>query len=350
MGHIFLGHGGLLKSDVVNANGFETVAVPPGTTLQFYSDFGQTLMLSTKMLDLWSKLQAPWPPLDSSNVTYNLSLSTLAKDMGDVYLHGFINSQEWANGHQVHLPGIDLPEKVMLCTGQPDCPTDPRPEHNRAHRCGGILAQFTGDLFWLACTSFGSLTPDTAAVLLAARGEAPADVHPGVNPDDPIENALTYLRDDNTTFKQQQIMKWFYTDLSQADRDVLLRDGRIAEWAVAHPDQDPTASAGNHLIAQARKYLRNAEVDEAWEWLSQTLTEDDRNTLQTDPECRAWIERHPLETGGEESLIEMARGFAASDPETFLIWYESKDDETKEIFNSDEELAAIIRRLRGDQT
>ena len=75
MGIVIFGHGGLSP---IAAKDVEWVALPAGTTLQFYADIGQTLMTSkTTWANYAETLDQPWPPIDSTRVTYNLSLSAL---------------------------------------------------------------------------------------------------------------------------------------------------------------------------------------------------------------------------------------------------------------------------------
>lgn len=184
MGIIFVGHGGL---DVEAAGtSVEICAIPQGTTVQFYSDSGQILRIKPEELEtIWSQLQAPWPALDSTNVTYNL---TLQRHDGWVGLcqGGTIDPANF-NGHQLVVPGFNAPDEVRLCTGTAynigaegqvisgTCPTDPRQiAVGWTHTCNGLLRQYAGQqLFWIACTSVlfaAAGTPEEEAVKAAVGG------------------------------------------------------------------------------------------------------------------------------------------------------------------------------------
>src|SRR3954471_1972453 len=76
MGIVIFGHGGL---DPIATKDMEWVAVPAGTTLQFYADAGQTLLTNAGTWERWSaSMDAPWPAIDSTGVTYNLRLGPLS--------------------------------------------------------------------------------------------------------------------------------------------------------------------------------------------------------------------------------------------------------------------------------
>ena len=191
MGYVLLGHGGLeLRGGY--PDGMGTVAIPSGTTLQCYSDTGQTLVYGAKRLDVWEHLDTPWPPMDSTNVTYNLSLSS-AKELWDEELK---NNPSFA-GHTLIRAGVDgVPDPILLCNGTPTtCPTDPRQvAAGWTHNCDGILGTYKGDLYWVACTVVGG---GDEALLTEARGGTQRDVGLGMDPDDEHdaysrENLLEY--------------------------------------------------------------------------------------------------------------------------------------------------------------
>ncbi|MBK3588893.1 hypothetical protein JHN49_36535 [Streptomyces sp. MBT57] len=132
----------------------EIVAIPAGTTLQFYADSGQDLAYGEAQLARWQQLMPQWEPLRAGNVTYNFCLAPLAPhDVPSAAQHG-----EWFPGHQFITPGdLGAGGKVLLCNGSVEtCPTDPRQvvEEGAVHQCTGLLGTYTGDLFWLACSSF----------------------------------------------------------------------------------------------------------------------------------------------------------------------------------------------------
>jgi hypothetical protein len=168
MGYILLGHGGLDVDPSVTAADMEFVAIPSGTTIQFYADAGQGLRYGSRALDLWEQLSAPWPALDSSRVTYNLCLYS-AKELWDDELQ---NNPQFG-GHTLVRAGVDgYADPLRMCTGtKATCPTDPRDIAGGAtHHCDGILGTLAGDLYWVACTSFENVNADLEA---AALGDEP---------------------------------------------------------------------------------------------------------------------------------------------------------------------------------
>jgi hypothetical protein len=178
MAYIFLGHGALDVDPGVIPQDMEWVAIPPGTTIQFYADTGQGLMYGSADLDVWSQLNTPVAPVDSSNVTYNLALYS-AQELWDEELQ---NDPDFA-GNTLIRAGVDgVADPLLMCTGTRDtCPTDPRQVAEGAvHQCDGILATYTGDLYWLACTK---VIHADKSVVDAARGDAPEEVVIGQDPD-----------------------------------------------------------------------------------------------------------------------------------------------------------------------
>ncbi|RSS79389.1 hypothetical protein [Streptomyces sp. WAC06614] len=180
MGHILLGHGGLLVDPSVLRADMETVAIPRGTSIQFYADTGQLLGYGAEELALWERIRPWWAPLDSRHVTYNLVLES-----SDTYEED-LRDDPWFGGHRLVRPGIgDVPDPVLLCAGTPDtCPT--RPEQVAAgarHRCRGILGRedMVGELHWVACTAVVG-SPHQAVVAAALHGR-PARTMLGEHPD-----------------------------------------------------------------------------------------------------------------------------------------------------------------------
>jgi hypothetical protein len=196
MGIIFAGHGGL---DVEAARTtVEICAIPQGTTLQFYTDSGQKLRVDhDNFATLWSQVTAPWPALDSTGVTYNLTLQRHDKWV-ELCEGGTIDPANF-HGHQLVVPGFNAVDEVQLCTGtaydlSPDgevisgtCPTDPRQiEAGWTHTCDGLLKEYAGqELFWLACTSVLFAEENTAEeeALESAVGERNAIIDLGSDPD-----------------------------------------------------------------------------------------------------------------------------------------------------------------------
>ncbi|HVK26434.1 MAG TPA: hypothetical protein VM677_34220 [Actinokineospora sp.] len=173
------------ESDHRYNEGMGIVAIPPGTTLQFYSDAGQTLRIGN-IEQAFGQLEAPWPVLTSENVTYNLSLTAETE----------ATMTEWArvtadSVHELHTPGKGgLSDPLLLCDGTTDtCPTDPR--DNAAHGCTGLLGLYTGELHWLACT--GMVDPADQAVADIALGDGPSSVFLNNDPDSWDEHTATLL-------------------------------------------------------------------------------------------------------------------------------------------------------------
>lgn len=181
MGYILLGHGDLNVNPSLTPPAMEIVAIPPGTTIQFFADAGQDLCYSSELLDAWEHLEAPWPRLDSSSVTYNLSLESAWE-----YWDEELKNDPQLGGHQLVRAGIgDVPDPIRLCTGTPDtCPTDPRQvAEGWTHTCDGVLgrAEFQGeDLYWLACVPMDMAD---RAVVDAALDGRPRKVVLGDDPD-----------------------------------------------------------------------------------------------------------------------------------------------------------------------
>lgn len=181
MGYILLGHGGLDVDPTLAPEGMEIVAIPQGTTIRFYTDPGQQLVYGSRQLDVWEQLDAPWPPLDSGNVTYNLSLHSA----WDEWPSDLRNDPRFG-GHQLIRAGIgDVPDPIHLCTGTPlTCPTTPaQVAAGQTHTCRGILGlqELQGeDLYWVACTPLDGV--DRAVVDAVLEGR-PARVLLGEDPD-----------------------------------------------------------------------------------------------------------------------------------------------------------------------
>ncbi|RSS80784.1 hypothetical protein [Streptomyces sp. WAC06614] len=192
MGYVLLGHGILDLDPTVTPPDMEIVAVGPNRTIQFSSDTGQSLWYGAAELDGWGQAQAPWPPLDSSNVTYNFALHSAPEEWPEV----LVNDPHFG-GHQLIRPGIgDLPDPLLMCTGtRATCPTDPRQVAEGAvHHCEGVLGRedLQGDLFWLACTAIetdaeetASYHPELGAVVDAVLDGRLTDVPLGGEPDWP---------------------------------------------------------------------------------------------------------------------------------------------------------------------
>lgn len=171
---VILGHGGF---DQVAAGFPGEVLVPPDTTLRFFSDAGQPLLLPAKdgrsdydkVVNVWDHYREQDKPLPARWVTYNFELAP--DDTQEEYDLG--QSLDWgATVVAVPPGGGDL----RLCTGTADtCPTpalnvqqqqfeagtgEAVPEDRWNHHCTGILGQYAGnDIIWMACTGFIRATP-----------------------------------------------------------------------------------------------------------------------------------------------------------------------------------------------
>jgi hypothetical protein len=181
VGYVLLGHGGLHADPAFTPPEMEIVAIPQGTRIQFYCDANQSLTVNAHYFDIWETLQAPWPPLDSSNVTYNLSL----QDAEGQWPESLANDPKFG-GNTLILPGRNgLSKSIRMCTGNPDsCPTSPEQvARGMTHRCGGILAHLQGDLYWLACTNFVKVPPDNQAAADAVIQGKSRSVVLGSDPD-----------------------------------------------------------------------------------------------------------------------------------------------------------------------
>jgi hypothetical protein len=250
MGYVILGHGSIDVSDGDLAApyqpGMGIVAIPPGTTLQCYSDAGQILVTSEGLVNLWSQLTAPWPPMNSDNVTYNLSLGVFEalESLEEVIRWGSLDT----NGHELLVAGVSdlLRDNDLMCTGEVgQCPTDPRLKLQ--HKCDGILKRFAGhDLFWIACTSFalpgqaeatetGYDLAGTREAIAAARS-APIAVW-GANPDDLVGSAKTYIQglsssdvaEGEQAFVVRLLSPLYRWDLTDEQRETLLNDEYLKE-------------------------------------------------------------------------------------------------------------------------
>lgn len=225
MGYVIFGHGGL---DPAGAAKMEICALGAGTTLQFFTDAGQGLIHAPADVVAFETLQRPWDPIDSTGVTYNLSLGPIGPEAQRAYAG--IN---WG-GHTVLTVDDGLGCEPQMCTGdETTCPKDPRMITGtvpgpRAHNCKGILARYAGqELYWVACAVIEGFDAETQAAVEAARGDAPAGVQIGLDPDDPVPTALAYLHDAPGQFEE------YFDALGARERELVLQDPEIAQWNAA---------------------------------------------------------------------------------------------------------------------
>ncbi|MFF4704561.1 putative adhesin [Streptomyces sp. NPDC001288] len=168
VGYVLLGHGGLDVDPAYTRSEMEIVAIPEGTTIQFYCDTNQELIYGARELDVWEKIKAPFPPLRSSDVTYNLTLQS--NETG--WLDELANHPTF-RGCRLFLPGrTGLPAEMHLCTGTPaTCPTTPQQvAGGMTHECDGVLGTVRGALHWVACATV--FFPETDATLERAAAQA----------------------------------------------------------------------------------------------------------------------------------------------------------------------------------
>jgi hypothetical protein len=263
MGTVIFGHGGL---DPVAAKDMEWVAIPADTTLQFYAEAGQTLLTGqTTWAKYAAELTQPWPALDSTRVTYNLRLEALnAQEQKEIDVLGADFP------HTIVMIGRDLPS-AQLCTGDSTtCPSDPRMIAGtvagpREHGCDGLLATYKGqELHWIACTGIDGFGADAQGAVDTARGDAPASVLHGENPDSAVATALGYLRDHPQAFEA-----WF-DSLSDAEQQKLLADPGIAAWSKGRTftttEWAPSDADVQAVAAINQPYVKGLGSDDEGTW------------------------------------------------------------------------------------
>jgi hypothetical protein len=226
MGYVIFGHGGL---DPASTAKMEICALGAGTTLQFFTDAGQSLIHAPADVVAFETLERPWGAIDSTGVTYNLALEGLGQKLLDAYA-----GVNWG-GHTVLTVDTGLGCEPQMCTGdETTCPKDPRMVAGTvpgptAHGCEGILARYAGqELYWVACAVIDGFDEETMAAVRAARGDAPAGVQIGLDPDDPVPTALAFLHDAPDQFED------YFNALDERERELVLRDPEIAEWKATH--------------------------------------------------------------------------------------------------------------------
>jgi hypothetical protein len=211
--YVFLGHGGFNPE---NASYPAEILIPPGTTLRFFSDAGQALVLPAtdgntdylKVVKVWEHFHEEDSPIPARWVTYNFRLKPDDTDEE----RQVAMSLDWG-ADVVTLPAGSAP--LYLCQGTEDtCPTpalnvqqakyddsgdgDPVPDGRWAHGCDGILGQYAGhDLIWVACTSFTFRTPELSPLLTTDySGPGASDVSDWV-PDDAAWDEINRLNQRN---------------------------------------------------------------------------------------------------------------------------------------------------------
>jgi hypothetical protein len=173
--YVIVGHGSFNPE---SSSYLPEVLIPSDTTLQFFSDAGQKLVLPrgdySQVGPMWNQLKDEGYPIQPKGVTYNFKLSP---DTTDEHRES-AKEADWGGASVVFIDA----GQAYLCTGTTDtCPTPALNVEAREnavederwkHHCTGILGQLGGvgnELFWVACTSFTMAMPelpvlDTAAV------------------------------------------------------------------------------------------------------------------------------------------------------------------------------------------
>lgn len=227
MGIVIFGHGGL---DPIAAKDMEWVALPAGTTLQFYADAGQTLRTGPWTWQVYANsLDAPWPALDSTRVSYNLALDPLSP-----------NEQKEIAGltdfpHTIFMVGRDAPS-AQLCDGDSTtCPSDPRMitgevEGPKTHGCTGLLNRFAGqELHWVACTAIEGFGQDAMDAVTTARGDAPEEVFHGAAPDTYLGQGEFILREHSAA----RLERW-WDELPEHERATALDEPEFKTFYDEH--------------------------------------------------------------------------------------------------------------------
>ncbi|MFE5540351.1 hypothetical protein ACFQ78_32015 [Streptomyces sp. NPDC056519] len=237
MGFVLLGHGILRLTPGTTPPGHEIVAVPPGTTLQFYSDACQRIAYCSEDLDAWDRLESPWPPLRSGEVTYNFTLTSAWDDWEEE-----LQNDPRFGGHMLVRPGIgDYPDPFLLCTGAPGpCPTDPRQAAAGArHHCDGVLGRndLAGELHWVACTAASAMPPALKDAVIDGLAETVVlGDHPYWTPGEKEQRGIAAVNRRNVQAARD----------GQALRYVVA--GRVFLVAGAHPHDDRLQE---HVLLQA---------------------------------------------------------------------------------------------------
>jgi|HubBroStandDraft_1064217.scaffolds.fasta_scaffold08830_2 hypothetical protein len=163
--YVILGHGSFNPESGSYA---PEVLVPTDTTLHFYSDAGQKLVLPSKdydkVADMWGQLHDEGSGLEAGKVTYNFALYPDATEEH----RESAKAADWGGASVVFISS----GTTYLCHGTADtCPTpalhveakeNDVADERWQHHCDGILGQLGGkgnELHWIACTSFSVRTP-----------------------------------------------------------------------------------------------------------------------------------------------------------------------------------------------
>ena len=209
--YVILGHGGFNP----DSGGYAPeVLVPPDTTLQFFADAGQALVLPsgdyTDVASMWEQGAAEGSPIPAGWVTYNYRLTP---DTTEGHRDSARNA-DWGEG--VSIVFVESGD-AFLCTGTEDaCPTpalrvqqqqydetgegDPVEDDRWNHHCDGILGELAGnEIYWLACASISSRVDQSFMPSLDTSdvsGPGAADVSTWI-PDDAAYEEIARLNAQN---------------------------------------------------------------------------------------------------------------------------------------------------------
>lgn len=173
--YVVLGHGTFSPQSGSFA---PEILVPPDTTLHFYSDAGQKLVLPSKdyetVADMWTQVQDEGEGLVAGKVTYNYAL---LPDTTEAHRES-AKAADWGGASVVFIDS----GSTFLCKGTADtCPTPALHVEAREndiedarweHHCDGILGQLGGhgnEIHWIACTSFAIRTPELPVLEQSAQ-------------------------------------------------------------------------------------------------------------------------------------------------------------------------------------
>lgn len=209
---VFLGHGGFDQ----NSGSYPgEVLVPPGTTLRYFSDAGQPLVLPAvsgesdynTVVNVWEHFHEDESPIPERWVTYNYGLwpedteaertLALSLDWGATVETLPAGSSPWflCQGDETTCPtpALNVQQREYEQTGEGDPVEDDRWNHH----CDGILGTHAGnDLVWIACTSFMRATPELPPTMTAGySGPGASDVSDWVPDDEAWQVILDKNRD-----------------------------------------------------------------------------------------------------------------------------------------------------------
>jgi Putative adhesin Stv domain len=195
--YVILGHGGFNPE----AEQYPPeILVPRDTTMKFWSDAGQVLMLPATTLEggrgsdyakvapMFNQLKAAQPSLGPTTQTYNWKLypdnieaerkAARAADWGGAELIMIETGNTWLC--------MDTEKKCPTPATLSD-PTATEDPSRYEHQCQGILGQYGGkgnEIHWVACTSFQIATPELPSLVTAAATGPGLKLDPNWEPND----------------------------------------------------------------------------------------------------------------------------------------------------------------------